>query len=535
MLVKKPILLGGHIHAENDVAYQNIKCLNRSVQTGEVRMLITYRKLFIVVLLFIPSIFTFANQRCGVVNIASNNEFVLDLQQINNEAIYPSKTIKKILDGRYSINLLPGTHILNIGIVIKNEYKALWRKNSGVKQAKSLNVKLVQLNVKENTHYRLALSADNSTIVVNEKEIICPVTNGDNIFGQQREAYFDKELLPIKEEAQLNSIMYRLAGIYSKGAETQTVANVLPLKVDPYFGSVIDNVFSNNDTLKVLRVLPYSLAAHYGLRSGDEIIQLGDRKISKKDTGPRDVMNNYLLEAFKSRTQTVKYINMKVRRSGRVIDIGGEFHSNIIPQSHYYIGDFPQQIKVVNNQELTKQLNFEYDRFLLALQDYYQNKGITDQQVIVKRDRQPNKRIRFSGTEVIGRGININSVDENSALKTVGLMKGDLLVDLNNDGILIDQVNTLATRLSLLAEKEPFSLTVVRSNQVISLSGDYYASYTPSFTLNIDMASIDIGLQLIKDEKFGDPKLRGLHHQRNRGKRTTVKSVRSSHSRDIKN
>jgi len=498
-------------------------------------MPLIYRKMFVFALLFIPSIFTIANENCGVVNIASDDQFVLDLQQIDNESIYPNKTIKKILDGHYSINLTPGPHILNIGVVLKKEYKGLWRKNRAVKQAKSLNVKFVQLDVKENTHYRLALSEDNSTIIVNEKNVICSVDKADNVFGERRNTFFDKALLPLKEEAQLNSIMYRLANENVNAEETIAVFNVLPLKVDPYFGSIIDTLYSKNDTLIVRHVLPNSLAAYYGLHSGDEIIKLGNNETYNNDIPPRDVMNNYLLEAFQSPKQSVNYINMTVRRSDRLIEIGGKFHSNIIPQSTYIIGNSIESNNMITYKALPKNINFEYDRLLLLLQDHYYKKGMSDKQIIIKRDRQRNERMGFTVQEIIGKGLQVISIDEDNVLKSIGLNKEDILLSLNNDSKPINQSNTLTKRLNISTESETITLKVLRNDKVITLSGEYHANYLPNFTLNIDMASIGKGVKLINDEKFGDPRLRGLHHQWFRGKRTTVGSQRSSHSRDIKN
>jgi C-terminal processing protease CtpA/Prc len=477
-------------------------------------MYLAYRKVIIIFLLFIPSLFTFANEQCGVVNMPSNNEFVLDLLRIDNEKSYKRKSLNKILDGRYTINLSPGTHVLNIGIFDKEEYKRLWMKGRSVNYAKSMKVELVRLNIKENTHYTFALSEDNSTIRVNENQSACSVEKGGEIFGEKWEEYIDNEPLPRKEEAQLNSIMNRLANTFTSGSTMNKVANVLPLKIDQYFGTVIDNEYTRMDSLKVLSVLPYSLAAHYGLRSGDEIITLDNIDVYKKGIMPREAMNNYLLAAFENPKKKTKYINIAVRRNNKNIEIGGKFNPNLIPQSAYYIGDVPQHNKIINYQELPEKLNFEYERFLLTLKDYYQKKGITDKEIIVKRDRQRSKRIGFSGQEIIGQGLKVMSIEDNSVLKSIGVMKGDLLLYLNNDKKLIDQAGRFAKSLNRLAEKETFSLTVLRNSKAISLSGDFQANYTPSFALNIDMASIEKGLKLIKDEKFGDPANRRIKHQR---------------------
>jgi len=479
-------------------------------------MYLAYRKVIIIVLLFFPSLFTFANEQCGVVNMSSNNEFVLGLLRIDNEEIYQRKSLKQILNGRYSINLAPGTHVLNIGIFDKAEYKRFSREGRSVNYTKSMKVKLVRLDVDLNTYYSFALSEDNSTILVNEKESACSVETGGNIFGEKLEEYIDNEPLPNQVEAQLNSIMNRLANTSTGGANNNAVANVLPLKVDQYFGTVIDDEYTENGTLKVLSVLPYSLAAHYGLRSGDDIIKLGDMENFKQNTNARAVMNNFLLAVFENPKKKNKYINMTVRRNGKDIEIGGKFHPNLIPQSAYYIGSITEQDKMINYQELPKELNFEYERLLLTLQDYYQKKGITDKQVTVKRDRQRSKRIGFSGQEIIGQGLQVMAIEDNSVLKSVGVMKGDLLLYLNDDKELIDQADRFAESLNRLAENEKLSLTVLRNTKVISLSGDYHVNHTPNFALNIDMASIDKGLKLIKYAKFGNPKNRGVTLNRSR-------------------
>ncbi|NQZ87141.1 MAG: hypothetical protein HRT54_06130 [Colwellia sp.] len=489
-----------------------------------------YRKVIIIVLLYIPSLFTFANEQCGVVNMSSNNEFVLDLLRINNEEIYQRKSLNKMLEGRYTINLAPGTHVLNIGIFDKSEYKRLWMKGRSVNYAKSLKGRLIRLDIDVNTHYSLALSEDNSTIVVNEKESACSVATGGNIFGEKLAEYIDHEPLPNQEEAQLNSIMNRLANTFTGGTNNNAVANVLPLKVDQYFGTVIDNEYTENGTLKVLSVLPYSLAAHYGLRSGDEIIKLGDMENFKQNTSARAVMNNFLLAAFENRKKKTKYINLTVRRSDKLIEIGGKFTPNLIPQSAYTIGNVPAHNQMVNYQELPEKLNFEYERFLLTLQDYYQKKGITDKQVIVKRDRQRSKRIGFSGQEVIGQGLKVMGMEDNSVLKSVGVKKGDLLLYLNEDKKLIDQARSFAESLNRLDENEAFSLTVLRNDKVVILSGYFQVNYTPSFALNIDMASIEKGLKLIKNAKFGNPLNRGVIHNKFRNK--TYRSGKVSSMRE---
>jgi len=479
-------------------------------------MYLAYRKVIIIVLLFFPSLFTFANEQCGVVNMSSNNEFVLDLLRIDNVDVYQRKSLNKMLEGRYTINLAPGMHVLNIGLIDKAEYKRLWMKGRSVNYAKSLKGKLVRLDVDLNTHYSFALSEDNSTIVVNEKESACSVATDGNIFDEELEEYIDNEPLPNQVETQLNSIMNRLANTLIGGANNNAVANILPLKVDQYFGTVIDDEYTENGTFKVLSVLPYSMAAHYGLRSGDEIIKLDDMTNFNQNTSARAVMNNFLSTAFENRKKKTRYINMTVLRNDKMIEIGGKFTANLIPQSAYTIGNVPAHNKMVNYQELPEKLNFEYERFLLTLQDYYKTKGIIDKQVIVKRDRQRSKRIGFSGQEVIGQGLKVMGMENNSVLKSVGVMKGDLLLYLNDDEKLIDQARRFAESLNRLDENEAFSLTVLRNDKVVILSGDFQVNYTPSFALNIDMASIEKGLKLIKNAKFGNPLDRGIIHAKSR-------------------
>ncbi len=471
-----------------------------------------FKKVLITALLFIPSLFTFANEQCGVVNMSSNDEFVLGLLRIDNEEIYQRKSLKQIINGRYSINLAPGTHVLNIGIHDKAEYKRFSREGRSVNYTKSMKVKLVRLDIELNTHYSFALSEDNSTIVVNEKVSACSVETGGNIFGEKLAEYIDNEPLPNQVETQLNSIMNRLANTFTGGANNNAVANILPLKIDQYFGTVIDDEYTENGTFKVLSVLPYSMAAHYGLRSGDEIIKLGDMANFNQNTSARSVMNNFLSTAFENSKKKTRYIKMTVLRNDKMIEIGGKFTPNLIPQSAYNIENVPAHNQMVNYQELPEKLNFEYERFLLTLQDYYQKKGITDKQIIVKRDRQRSKRIGFSGQEVIGQGLKVMSIEDNSVLKSAGVKKGDLLLYLNDDKKLIDQARRFAESLNRLDENEAFSLTVLRNDKVVILSGDFQVNYTPSFALNIDMASIEKGLKLIKNAKFGNPLNRGVIH-----------------------
>jgi hypothetical protein len=184
--------------------------------------------------------------------------------------------------------------------------------------------------------------------------------------------------LPNKLEKQLISIMSNIASFHQKTADKRDDTNVKSRKLSGYFGTVIAKSFSDN-SIKINKVIPKSLAEKIKLQEGDLITKLGGDEFDIDGNTPSEVVNHYLKNRVYGEEITVEL----VRGSHRVI-LRGNYIPVVIPEASYSIGK-KLVGDVINQTKLSAQLTFSFEQLLLAINNHYQSSDQSDKMIIIQR------------------------------------------------------------------------------------------------------------------------------------------------------
>ncbi|MFT6206897.1 MAG: C-terminal processing protease CtpA/Prc [Colwellia sp.] len=117
------------------------------------------------------------------------------------------------------------------------------------------------------------------------------------------------------------------------------IANVAPLEVDTDFGIVLDD---DNTRIKLLAVLPNSLADALGLVSSDIIIAMGGKPVDLKGTSAEDIVLSYLYSVKHNDALT-----MVVKRNDESIQLSHQYLPLAFPEASYQIYNQRKEGKVL--------------------------------------------------------------------------------------------------------------------------------------------------------------------------------------------
>ncbi|WP_286270391.1 PDZ domain-containing protein [Thalassotalea hakodatensis] len=239
-------------------------------------------------------------------------------------------------------------------------------------------------NFKANRHYTLSIKStanSNSISVKNETEKQCHITNKTEVFGQTRALILKTDPFPQAIEDQLNKVFGKITNYY-KDKKSYKSGDFFALEPDEYFGLVLDEKEYDKKSIKILSVLPFSLAYNLGLRSGDIILSLGDERGFKRNA--KSTLDDYLYALDFSDT-----IRFEVERDGNKKILSDDYYPNLIPESAFSFNHLANETLLVDIKRekafMPKQLKFEYQRLMLLLNAYYLSTGINSGDVVISR------------------------------------------------------------------------------------------------------------------------------------------------------
>jgi hypothetical protein len=230
---------------------------------------------------------------CASVSFSSSEvngkKVILELLGSNGIAVPQPKKYQKILKGSHEYLLAPGMHTLILNQWDKSDFSAYHknlRRKRKVANPPTPIKKTANIQITADLHYQLALSETTSGTIIEIKEQKSSKCSGKYIASAKINApRVIAENLPKAIEKQINTIMASITTYHKKTADKRDDTNVISRKLNGYFGTVLAKSFSDN-SMKVNKIIPNTLAAQIGLKTGDLITKVGGNEIDTAGKTP---------------------------------------------------------------------------------------------------------------------------------------------------------------------------------------------------------------------------------------------------------
>ena len=426
---------------------------------------------------------------CSTFTIKQNDDYILEVVGVDGKVLAKKANYRKTIDSRVTYQISSGEHTLTLLQYPKSYYQlkqSHFGPRASAKGREVVKEKYIHLNVLPNHHFQLEMieKSEKAGIHINSFEkSTCKVSDEITAIGGDNRLIIDKEPLPKLLEQQLTLIQKQLYQFHQQ-SQTNEV-NLIPINIDQYFGSILDDEYTQNNHIKVLSVLPFSIASSLGFKSGDLITQLGGETINPDKASSRELFETYIGNVKFEHTMKFDII-----RGGKKMEIEGIKQVAIIPASFYHFNQTTtNQLQLVNNKMMDPQTTFSYQRQIIALYDYYKAKNLAADQIKLYRDKSISKDLGIQGKALKGQGLLIYTVTRMSPMEKIGLQSGDIIVKATNENILTDNITALISQARHWQEGQIITLLVNREDKLIELTGQFEATEIPAFTLTIDLKS----------------------------------------------
>ncbi|MDG1751592.1 MAG: PDZ domain-containing protein [Thalassotalea sp.] len=478
--------------------------------------------------------------QCSIFSINQNDEYILKIIAVDGQPLVEKASYRQIIDSRVTYQITPGEHTLTLRQYPKSYFQLMqshFAPRASAKGAKDIKVKVIHLNVEPNYSFQIEMidNSENSALHVNSFEPqVCKSVDEDNFIGEKSTIIVDKEPLPNLLEEKLNSLRTRLYQFHQHTLTNE--ANIIPIKVDEYFGSIIDDKYSQNNRIKVLSVLPFSIASSLGFKSGDDITHMGNEPINPDLGTSRELFENYI--------QTVKNNDLlifTIARANKIKILEGKKRLIIIPNSYYHFKESNlKRLQITNNKKMDEQTTFDYERQIIALYEYYKSKGLVADQVKIYRNETESSNLGIQGKAIQDVGLLISSVKSMSPMDKIGLKASDIIVKATNKTLITDSAAALTSQTQQWRNGQLISIDVKRDGQFLELTGIFEAEFIPAFSLTIDLKSHEYMTELqkkINTLKNGvwSPIYRQLNGSQHSNQFSSIKSRAASNAADNRN
>jgi len=474
-------------------------------------------------LLFLLSIcFSFRSiayaSECAILSFKNNHldkgSYITLIIGNNGQFVNNRKNVKSLISGDHEYKLAEGSHTLIIEQWTTSDYKKLTRKNyinEKYNITKPHQIKTIHLNVTANKKYQLLFDSNKSKVTIGEETSTSCDSNSNKLLkarvATNSEVFIDDFDLPVSLAYRLRRTMREISGYHEKKQSSYGYSNIIPLELNDYFGTVLDKKsYLNKPTFRVLSVLPYSLASQLGLASGDEIIALGN--ISIEDTGKHP---NIVLREYFSSLKINSSMSFEIVRDGKVLILKGRYTPIIVPEYQYQVSsnlialdkqNLLAPSVLTNSSEIPEDLKFEFKQLILAISSFFQGKEDNVDLVTLKSVARPDKRFGLVGRSFVDEtvyGFKVSSIDLGSPADSLGLQKGDIVVNTAEEIAGVFNFLLFSEYLESLESGQEYSLTVKRGKQIKVLINEYHPVILPSFSVTLDLASINSAKERLSD------------------------------------
>jgi hypothetical protein len=464
------------------------------------------------------------NSTCATVSFkpteVNNDNYIATIVGNNGVSVRNNKHSRAIAKGEYEYNLAEGTHTLLVEQWRAGQYRRAFRKTG--RQMKSseklgaIQTKIIQIDVEAGHHYDLEFSTNDQTAKITVKnDTLRKCTNtGTKLFTAKANTNSNMSL-PESLEYRLRRLMLKLNQHHKTIAKNSEFGNLVPVKLNNYFGLVFDkNHSAQNESLRVLTVLPNSFAHKLGFIGGDIITEFGLKPIVASVGAPSSILNNYLNELYFQGD-----ISMKINRDGQTMLLKNKYVPVVIPEVSYNIDNTvslasnakaSNKLKaynpVVNSTSIPNSLGFEFDQLILEIDDYYRQNNVNTS-VTIKRETIWDGRYGIQGDMIQssqGVGFQILNINNASPASLIGLAKGDIVLAVNHQKLTELKIGNITSKLEKLQPEDNYTLTILRNNKVVELAEVFKRTLLPGFNLNLDFDSVGIVQSALGDRRLVD-------------------------------
>jgi hypothetical protein len=427
-----------------------------------------------------------------VTNLKHNNGLLLESEMLKfkdtlrsmkedrNNALFRSK--KETINGSTKYYLAEGDHSLTVEMWKKNDLKR------GLKEtlyssadvlgiaAKPEKVSTYKMVTENNLAYQVSIALDGELDIKSTKKLCVLKTNHllPAIVKTDKTVRSLKKL-PIQLEKRLRVVMNK---VINSGQPLGVINSV----ESEFFGAVKDNSYKGKEGhIRLLSVMPYSLAHNLGLLSGDVIISYGD-------------MENSTLEETLLALEYKKHMEFEVLRSSTLVKLKMEYKPVVVPEVIYGVSESDLQKKIISPSEFNSETQFEINQLMLEVSNFYRKNNFKGT-ITLARDDTYNKEFGLVGTLIknpnSGYVINVVDVLPFSSAKGIGLQRGDLIISVNNQIMETTNISNINKELRELIEGKEYFISIKRGNDYITLKEKYIPSEFSKFALHIDLDTED--------------------------------------------
>ena len=436
----------------------------------------------------------------------NNDNYIATIVGNNGVSVRNNKHSRAIAKGEYEYNLAEGTHTLVVEQWRSGQYRRAFRKNA--RQMKSseklaaIQTKTIQIDVEAGHHYELEFSTNDQTAKIAVKSDTLSKCSSKKMFAAKTNANSNVSL-PESLEYRLRRLMLKLNQHHKTIAKHSEFGNLVPVKLNNYFGLVFDkNHSTQNETLRVLTVLPNSFAHKLGLISGDVITEFGQSPIKASVGAPSSILNNYLNQLYFQGD-----ISMKISRDGQAKLLKNKYTPVVIPEVAYNIDNTVNITSgskisnlskayspVVNSTNIPSTLGFEFDQLILEIDDYYRQNNV-NKNVSINRKTIWDGRYGIQGDMINspqGVGFQILNINSTSPASLIGLAKDDIILAVNHQKLTELKIDNITRKLEELRPQDNYTLTILRDGKVVEAAAVFQRTLLPGFNLNLDFESVGV-------------------------------------------
>jgi C-terminal processing protease CtpA/Prc len=413
----------------------------------------------------------------GMLLQSEMRKFKETLSSMSRGAYSIGEQERRIVNGTKTYFLAEGTHDLTVEIWKKKQFKnlytsTLYSKNY-FKSTPHLPVKVSTFNLK--VEKDLAYDLDfkiNGEIGVKYSHSECELKShillsADNKLSET----VSNKALPQQLEQRLRVIMNK---VFASGEPL----GVIKSRVSDVFGAVTDNNYNEESgDIRLLSVLPFSLAYNIGLLSGDVIVGYGDEEYAT-------------LAEFLVAQKNKKNIEVNVLRNGSLIELKTDYQPVVVPQVLYGVNEKALEKNYIGEVNLNKELQFEFERLMLEVSNFYLENNYKGKLNLIRHNAK-NSQFGLIGTLNTRSSseytIHVDEVFPFSAAKQLGLEVGDHIISVNNESMNSRNITHINRELKKLDAGEEYLVSIEREGKNIVLNGNFKSSEFLPFNLHVDL------------------------------------------------
>jgi len=415
---------------------------------------------------------------------------LINVVAIDNIPLLKNKSSRTLTRQSSNFKLLSGEHTLTLQIIpYINTY--MFKKGYYIKEIeKSVFTRTLFINTEENFDYELFFVGSKSQpkFEINQTANKCVISDYPQIKGSDSTQIEEVTNIPLSLKHRLIKIMHNLESLNVN--KEQSLFGVQPLKVDNYFGTIIDKEYTPEGDIKVLSTLPVSLAQQLGFRSGDIIKGFNQTFTKLPNETPRTLFNRYV--------SSIAFDNLfefEVERNEELLILQGKKSPMFIPESYFHIKSDDMEMHTALETDLFPEIKFEYEQVILSLYNYLKTQNFSKKRVVFNQPSSPLIELGIQGKEYKGEGVLVTAVS-NGILKELGVQEEDLIIQMNEEPSIIDNAEYLLNRVASLQLKEPYGLTVIRADKKVRLTGQFSPIMVSDFKLTVSLDSFEKGHSL---------------------------------------